>query len=406
MQIVYTTIGNLFVKSGNLEPLVFKPSAAFLLAGKIPLCFSKFALVSSCISVILKSFSIGSDKQVLQAHIHANRLISLFKWSYVFFFCKYRNKILFAWCLGNSYLTDFSFYLTVYTALDTLLELGYEKPATCDRCKLWNGKTILRVLGFEVRELRTLLKEIGIGYFKAADSELQSLGIGIFKPCCCFLLLQCGKRFSLRIVVIALTGKPILFLALIEKVVVHKPSATEMPCQQIGLHLVRVQSELVCSINLSHSAYKVSNYFVNSQKFMYICGMKENYNHENRHKYYLKCHLIFCIKYRRKILKGEFDDNIKAIFQSIADNSGFEIDIMETDKDHIHFLISYPPKLYVTSIVRKLKQESTVFSWRLYGSMLRKYFWKEKTLWSDGYFVCSIGEANPNTIIEYIRNQG
>lgn len=121
---------------------------------------------------------------------------------------------------------------------------------------------------------------------------------------------------------------------------------------------------------------------------MYICGMKENYNHENRHKYYLKCHLIFCIKYRRKILKGEFDDNIKAIFQSIADNSDFDIDIMETDKDHIHFLISYPPKLSVTSIVRKLKQESTVFSWRLYDSMLRKYFWKEKTLWSDGYFVC------------------
>ncbi|MGI6430551.1 MAG: hypothetical protein ACOXZ6_12660 [Syntrophomonadaceae bacterium] len=42
--------------------------------------------------------------------------------------------------------------------------------------------------------------------------------------------------------------------------------------------------------------------------------MKENYNHENRHKYYLKCHLIFCIKYRRKILKGEFDDSNKPKF--------------------------------------------------------------------------------------------
>ena len=406
MQIVGTTIGNLFVKSGNFEPLVFKPSAAFLLAGKMPLCFSKFALVSACISVILKSFSFRSDKQVLQAHIHTNRLISLFKWSYVFFFCKYRNEILSAWCLGNSYLTDFSFYPTMYTTLDTLLELGYEKPASCDRCKLWNGKTILRSLGFEVRKLRPLLKEIGIGYFEASDCELQGLRIYFFKPCCCFMLLQCGKRFSLRIVVITLTSESILFFALIEKVIVYKPSTTEMPCQQIGLRLVRVQSELVCSINLSHSAYKDSNYFVNSQKFMYICGMKENYNHENRNKYYLKCHLIFCIKYRRKILKGEFDDNIKAIFQSIADNSDFDIDIMETDKDHIHFLISYPPKLSVTSIIRKLKQDSTVFSWRLYDSMLRKYFWKEKTLWSDGYFVCSIGEANPNTVIEYIRNQG
>lgn len=88
---------------------------------------------------------------------------------------------------------------------------------------------------------------------------------------------------------------------------------------------------------------------------------EKNYNHENRHKYYLKCHLIFCIKYRRKILKGEFDDNIKAIFQSIADNSDFDIDIMETGKGRIHLLISYPPKLSITSIVRKLNRRVQSF---------------------------------------------
>ena len=54
MQVVGTAVGYLLVKSGNFEPLVFKPSAAFLLAGKMSLCFSKFTLVSSCISVILK----------------------------------------------------------------------------------------------------------------------------------------------------------------------------------------------------------------------------------------------------------------------------------------------------------------------------------------------------------------
>ena len=177
-----------------------------------------------------------------------------------------------------------------------------------------DGKTILRVLGFEVRKLRALLKEIGIGYFKAADSELQSLELTSLSHAVASCFFNAVSGFSLRIVVIALTCEHTLFLALTEKVVVHKPSATECPCQQIGLRLVRVQSELVCPINLSHFAYKDSNYFVNSQKFMYICAMKENYNHENRHKYYLKCHLIFCIKYRRKILKGGFDDNIKAIF--------------------------------------------------------------------------------------------
>ena len=116
--------------------------------------------------------------------------------------------------------------------------------------------------------------------------------------------------------------------------------------------------------------------------------------------------MIFCIKYRRKILYGDFDNYIKTNFKSIAGNSDFNIDIMETDKDHIHFLISYPPKLSVTSMVRRLKQESTILAWRAYRNLLRKYFWKEKTLWSDGYFVCSIGEACPNTVMEYIRNQG
>lgn len=102
----------------------------------------------------------------------------------------------------------------------------------------------------------------------------------------------------------------------------------------------------------------------------------------------------------------KFDDDIKTIFQSVADNSDFDIDIMETDKDHAHFLISYPPNLSVTSIVRKLKQESTIFAWKFHSYTLKQYFWKERTLWSDGYFVCSIGEANPNTVREYIRNQG
>ncbi|MCF0201798.1 MAG: IS200/IS605 family transposase [Bacteroidaceae bacterium] len=73
---------------------------------------------------------------------------------------------------------------------------------------------------------------------------------------------------------------------------------------------------------------------------------------------------------------------------------------------HIIFLISYPPNISVTSIVRKLKQESTIFAWRHFENKLKREFWAERTLWSDGYFVCSIGEANPETIRRYIEQQG
>ena len=92
--------------------------------------------------------------------------------------------------------------------------------------------------------------------------------------------------------------------------------------------------------------------------------------------------------------------------QNIADKSDFEIEVMETDVNHIHFLIRYMPRLSITSMVRKLKQESTIAIWKKYNSILLKNFWNERTFWSDGYFVCSIGEASPDTIREYILSQG
>ncbi|MBX2934832.1 MAG: IS200/IS605 family transposase [Ferruginibacter sp.] len=133
---------------------------------------------------------------------------------------------------------------------------------------------------------------------------------------------------------------------------------------------------------------------------------KSNYVSTNRSKHYLKCHLIFVCKYRKKLLVDALDNDMKAIMQSITSNSDFEIEVFESDIDHIHFLIRYIPRLSVTSIVRKLKQESTIAIWKLHKNILSKNFWKEHTFWSDGYFVCSIGEASPDTIREYILNQG
>ena len=99
-------------------------------------------------------------------------------------------------------------------------------------------------------------------------------------------------------------------------------------------------------------------------------------------------------------------DTIKEIFPVVELRSDFSIDIMETDKDHIHLLVSYPPNISVTSIARRLKQESTRELWDRYPEWLRRHFWKEHTFWSDGYFVCSIGEASPETVRKYIENQG
>lgn len=131
------------------------------------------------------------------------------------------------------------------------------------------------------------------------------------------------------------------------------------------------------------------------------------YKSKNHSKYSLKVHLVFVIKYRKKLINKDIDFFLKTKIQQIADRSDFDIELMETDKDHIHLLIDYEPKVSVLQIVRRLKQETTYELWKVHESYLKKHFWKENTFWSDGYFACSIGEgASYDTIQEYIKSQG
>jgi putative transposase len=131
-----------------------------------------------------------------------------------------------------------------------------------------------------------------------------------------------------------------------------------------------------------------------------------DYFSKNRHKGYLKCHLIFVCKYRKKILHGTLDVSVKRFIYDIASKSDFTVEMLETDKDHVHLLIQYPPTISVSSIVRRLKQESTWNMWLSHPGILRKTYWKEHTLWTDGYFACSTGDVSSDIIREYIANQG
>jgi len=81
---------------------------------------------------------------------------------------------------------------------------------------------------------------------------------------------------------------------------------------------------------------------------------------------------------------------------------------MESDIDHVHLMIQYLPKISISYIIQKIKQITTFYVWRnkKFELFLKQNFWKEKTFWTDGFFACSIGEANPETIKTYIENQG
>lgn len=130
------------------------------------------------------------------------------------------------------------------------------------------------------------------------------------------------------------------------------------------------------------------------------------YQTTNRSKHNLKVHLILVCKYRKKLLRHGLEIDIKNIIKNIESESDFEIVEMETDKDHIHIMIQYIPRVSISAIVNRIKSISTKRIWDLHQIVLQKHFWKEKTFWTDGYFVCSIGEASPETIRNYIINQG
>ena len=123
-------------------------------------------------------------------------------------------------------------------------------------------------------------------------------------------------------------------------------------------------------------------------------------------KFIIKYHIILVCKYRKQLLVGAFEYDMKKIMRHISEMSDFDIEVMETDKDHLHMMVRSEPKLSPLQIVRRLKQMSTSAVWKKYRDFLRHNFYKEHTFWTDGYFVSSIGNVSQETIKKYIENQG
>ena len=132
----------------------------------------------------------------------------------------------------------------------------------------------------------------------------------------------------------------------------------------------------------------------------------KEYISKNHSKFLIKYHIILVCKYRKQLLVGAVEYDMKKIMRHISEISDFDIEVMETDKDHLHMMVRSEPKLSPLQIVRRLKQMSTSAVWKKYRDFLRHNFYKEHTFWTDGYFVSSIGNVSQETIKKYIENQG
>jgi len=126
--------------------------------------------------------------------------------------------------------------------------------------------------------------------------------------------------------------------------------------------------------------------------------------HKGSHTVYdLRFHLVWCTKYRYKVLTGDIAVRARDCLREIA--GSLEIGILsgKVGKDHVHMYVSLPPNVSVAKAVMHLKGKASR-KLQMEYTELRKRYWGQH-LWARGYFASSIGEINDSVIREYIENQ-
>ena len=113
-------------------------------------------------------------------------------------------------------------------------------------------------------------------------------------------------------------------------------------------------------------------------------------------------HIVFAPKYRRKEIYGKIKADIGRILRKLCEQKGVEILEAEACKDHIHMLVSIPPKYSVSQIMGYLKGKSSLMIYEKYANM--KYKYGNRHFWCRGYYVSTVGR-NRRAIEQYIRNQ-
>mgnify|MGYP006391407807 CR=1 FL=1 len=118
--------------------------------------------------------------------------------------------------------------------------------------------------------------------------------------------------------------------------------------------------------------------------------------------YRCQYHIVFAPKYRRKEIYGKLKKDIGQIIRKLCEQKGVDIIEAEACKDHIHMLVSIPPKYSVSQIMGYLKGKSSLMIFEKYANM--KYKYGNRHFWCKGYYVDTVGR-NKKVIAEYIRNQ-
>ena len=119
-------------------------------------------------------------------------------------------------------------------------------------------------------------------------------------------------------------------------------------------------------------------------------------------KWMCKYHIVFTPKYRRKMIYNQYREDVREIIKQLCSYKGVEILGGNVMSDHVHILVSIPPKMSVSSFMGYLKGKSALMMFDRHANL--KYKYGNRHFWCRGYYVDTVGK-NAKKIQEYIANQ-
>jgi len=128
----------------------------------------------------------------------------------------------------------------------------------------------------------------------------------------------------------------------------------------------------------------------------------DEYEGLSHSKWECKYHVVFLPKFRRKVLYGQLRQYLGEVFRRLAEQKESRIEEGHLLADHVHIMISIPPKYAVAQVIGFIKGKSAIHLARVYGD--RKQNYVGQNFWARGYFVSTVGRDEA-VIREYIRNQ-
>ena len=119
-------------------------------------------------------------------------------------------------------------------------------------------------------------------------------------------------------------------------------------------------------------------------------------------KWMCKYHIVFTPKYRRKMIYNQYREDVREIIKQLCSYKGVEILGGNVMSDHVHILVSIPPKMSVSSFMGYLKGKSAMMMFDRHANL--KYKFGNRHFWSEGYYVSTVG-LNEAVIKKYIQDQ-